>query len=168
MRPQHTVQHSPNNSCRISMPIGLCPLQTALSCSLLPKATRKLKSPPTYSTASPNNSCRISMAYGLCPLQTALKLGSGPVHEFHQLLTACLREDRPAGEAARQACYVFLLLTHVKSPEQQTGYRQACNLRPDHVGHLSSRVFLSSLLVCHAMVAWQSACIVSRSHGQLT
>ena len=69
------------------------------------------------------------MSLTVC-LQTALQLGSGHVHEFHQLLTACLREDLPAGEAAQQACYVFLLLSHVKSPKQQVNYRQAVCLAP--------------------------------------
>ncbi|KAL3155320.1 hypothetical protein ABBQ38_010884 [Trebouxia sp. C0009 RCD-2024] len=59
-------------------------------------------------------------------VQTALNLGSGQVHEFHQLLTACLSndDDIPTEQAAQQACYVFLLLSYVKSPEQQAGYRQ--------------------------------------------
>ena len=59
-------------------------------------------------------------------MQVALQLGSGQVHDFHHLLTACLKETAPAS----YACYVFLLLRHVKTPQQQQGYRQAVCQQP--------------------------------------
>lgn len=80
--------------------------------------------------APQHNLCHVCASLTCVCLQTALKLDLGQVHEFHQLLTACLPEDLPATEAAQHACYVFLLLSHAKSPDQQTGYRQALCFRP--------------------------------------